>query len=458
VVLAVNKETKITIVADTNLFLQCKALAEIDWLLLFPEVLEIEVIVARVVIGELDRLKNDGSSRRARKARTAVSQFGEMLRSDDAIVIKKTTPHVVMRFAPRAQMRASDHPELDLSMNDDRFVAEAIELRAIGKSPVIITADIGVELTCKELGVRAFAIPEQWRLPPESDATEKELRRLQDESRKQPSIKIFFNDQLGNDVKQLDVVVLEMSSWDDAIKAKVLRAILRKHPMSKVTYDPSPFASLSFGTFSRHDVERYRDDYEDWRRGTEKWLDEIPELLELRGRIFAFELKINNSGQSPGEQLRLDLECSDGILFTHPDWAGNKVSTDKPPRPPRELGPLAHLGNAPFLDKLNELKQETRDPFALYFREEPSEEAGNDNVSVTCESLHPSRTASILVVAAISQDTTAGAISVSLSGRNIPTDSVTLPVRVVKRAYNSSDKELLSLLADPMIVDAVSDA
>jgi rRNA-processing protein FCF1 len=68
---------------DTNVFIQCLSLEELPWNDLFPEKSEIQLVVPRVVIAELDRLKNDVSARRSKRARYAASKFREMLQTQD---------------------------------------------------------------------------------------------------------------------------------------------------------------------------------------------------------------------------------------------------------------------------------------------------------------------------------------------------------------------------------------
>jgi hypothetical protein len=152
------------------MFLQCKALEELDWATSFPEA------------SELDRLKNDGNVRRAKRSRAGACRFLEMLRSDaQQSGIREIGPRIFMRFAPRSRLLQENFLNLDLTINVNRLVAEALQLSR-DEPVVILTEDIGVELTSKETGLNVRSLPEDWLLPPETDASKKELNRLKDAS------------------------------------------------------------------------------------------------------------------------------------------------------------------------------------------------------------------------------------------------------------------------------------
>src|SRR5260221_7173731 len=67
---------------DTNIFLQCKALNELQWSDAI-DADEIELLIGAPVQDEIDRLKNDGNQRRARRARDTNRLFRDVLASTD---------------------------------------------------------------------------------------------------------------------------------------------------------------------------------------------------------------------------------------------------------------------------------------------------------------------------------------------------------------------------------------
>ena len=66
----------LSLLADTNLFIQCPPLEDLDWSLLDTGGCDtIALIVARPVQREIDSLKGKGGTRVASKARNAASVF-----------------------------------------------------------------------------------------------------------------------------------------------------------------------------------------------------------------------------------------------------------------------------------------------------------------------------------------------------------------------------------------------
>ena len=72
--------TTLYLFADTNLFLQYKPLHEIGWCQL-GDFDDIEVVVCRTVLEEIDALKDGREGRRSSRARRAASTFREIVES-----------------------------------------------------------------------------------------------------------------------------------------------------------------------------------------------------------------------------------------------------------------------------------------------------------------------------------------------------------------------------------------
>ena len=79
---------------DTNLFIQCRPLHEIDWAACsdFAESQEIQLLVTNPVHREIDKMKNRGNDRIGRQARKASSDFREIVTSGKDIAIMEGGP------------------------------------------------------------------------------------------------------------------------------------------------------------------------------------------------------------------------------------------------------------------------------------------------------------------------------------------------------------------------------
>jgi len=318
----------LTVVADTNLFLQCKSLAELEWGLLFPSADEIRVLVPRVIVMELDRLKNDGNARRAKRARAAVALLRSVLRDPgQRICVRESEPSVDLSFCPRSLLRQENFPDLDLTNNDDRLVAEASLLMKVGSQLVILTGDVGVELTAKEMAVPTQWIPDDWWLPPEPDAAQKELSELKEARRLEPKLSISFCDDFGVEMREsLSHELLRLPPVSDEVCRKVVEAIRNAHPSSNaMSMGPEEFgrstflSDFRFGITGR-DIETYRDGYDQWVQELRRWTEELPEGIRIRSRIFGIQVSVANNGGGSAEELQLDVELSKGFSFIADSW------------------------------------------------------------------------------------------------------------------------------------------
>src|ERR1700730_3079901 len=85
---------------DTNAFVQCRPLDQVDWSA-WAEFDEVRMIVTRPVQNEIDKHKNKGSDRLAKRARLASSLFREIIKSsDDTKVIRETGPTIKLYLRP----------------------------------------------------------------------------------------------------------------------------------------------------------------------------------------------------------------------------------------------------------------------------------------------------------------------------------------------------------------------
>ena len=111
--------------ADTNVFIHCKALEELDWSI-WNDVQIIEVVVTRAVQREIDALKGRGNDRRARRARKASSRFREILEGKcERELVRKSGPSVRLAIRPELVPDPTVSPPLRYDEPDDRLVGAA---------------------------------------------------------------------------------------------------------------------------------------------------------------------------------------------------------------------------------------------------------------------------------------------------------------------------------------------
>ena len=185
--------------ADTNLFIQCRPLEELDWSL-WPEFAEVHLVVSRPVRREIDSQKNRGNDRVGRRSRAAHGLFREIILGErDHLLIRTARPQVKLFFDEGASPSAAWAERLDYSMPDDAIIGHMCAFREQdpGVDVRLLTNDSGPMVTAKTLGLPFIAIPHTWLLAPEASEAEKENRRLKEtivRLRAGPAFQIEFVD------------------------------------------------------------------------------------------------------------------------------------------------------------------------------------------------------------------------------------------------------------------------
>jgi len=181
---------------DTNIFLHYETIDHIDWQSHF-ESDEIVLIIAPVVIRELNRHKDFPSSPKPRdRAAASLSRLHEWLDREAPIFIRSA---VELQFHAVDPLLDFASEKLSRDIPDDHLIATVIEFRSENPSgkTVIVTDDLGLKLKSKSHAIQTFQLPISSRLPEEPDASEKRIKQLERELRRfqqrNPVLKLLFS-------------------------------------------------------------------------------------------------------------------------------------------------------------------------------------------------------------------------------------------------------------------------
>lgn len=172
---------KLYLFPDTNIFLQCKPLADVN----FSEIThcdEVCIIITRPIQQEIDRQKGQGNSRLSKKARTAASLFSKILDSVDmTLVIQEHSPRVFITIDLGLKPSSELSQQLDYQEADDRFVGIAAGYYATDKDSevAIITNDSGPRFSAIKHDITCYKVPSSWMLAPEADKKDKQIKLLE---------------------------------------------------------------------------------------------------------------------------------------------------------------------------------------------------------------------------------------------------------------------------------------
>lgn len=458
----------ITFFLDSNFFLHCQWLSQLPWREIAGGAEDVLVLVPRVVQEELDKLKHDGKSRRAERARKATSLLREVIEAPQLrLTVRSEGPRVVLSFPPRRLVSVAA-AQLDLSRQDDRLIQEALAYRAANPECDVrlLTNDTNAMLTARDCDLPYVHIPEAWLLAPEPDERDKVLselkRRLDVLERESPELSLRVVGIDGTEVQQVRAEVDTFPALSpESIEELVLEA-QSKYPMVQRfegasvpgrAFDASRSAVQSFRGHhegpSQKEVDHYkRVKYPRWLEEVRRFCNELPRLLELPSRRITLRFILTNSGVRPAENVVVEVRALGGLQLEPPgDGAnqGDKVEGLPPaPKPPsgRYVPSMFETlavsrdvtATFPALDLMSSLHRPAeRDPHAFYWKGGRPRIDEEDWVLTCAELRHQVEPEEFDVAIRIPASSliAKGAVTFRVTASNLPEPlSVTVPITV----------------------------
>jgi predicted ribonuclease YlaK len=169
---------EVHLIADTNLFFECKALEELPWSELGYD--PVVILLTKPVLDEIDKHKR-GSGRTRKRALEIFQRVRSMLESSaQEVEIQASSPRVVLRrTSPSVAPDPTHKDHLDYAKTDDRLIgiASTLSAQASGLDVKLFTDDTGPASTADGLGVPYLMISENWRRPA-SETTEERRSKI----------------------------------------------------------------------------------------------------------------------------------------------------------------------------------------------------------------------------------------------------------------------------------------
>jgi hypothetical protein len=352
---------------DTNIFLQCRPLAELPWgdLAAGDDLL---LLIPRPVQEEIDHLKQDGNSRRAKRARKASAFFRELLQlSDNTMTLREHSPKVQISFSPPIPAGKAASPFLDMSRSDDGILAELLvyaqehpDCRA-----ALLTHDTNPMLTAKRLDLEFLVIPDEWLLPPEQDERDKRIseleRRLTQYERLAPVIDISVTDGDGRTISSAQLTIRIHPDLSSEQIEGLLAMARKRHPIATdfgedtPAHPPPALGTLASNVIlaryegyewkyqapSKEAIAKYKEtEYPAWEAELVSFFQKLAARLEFPTRQATFAFIVDNKGSVPAENIVVEFETCGGILF-EPSRGSSRdkenveeLALPAPPKPP----------------------------------------------------------------------------------------------------------------------------
>jgi hypothetical protein len=403
---------------DTNFFLECRKASDLTWHELDGsppgQGPDIRLIVPSTVVTEIERHKQKGNSRTAKRARDASAVLRKALTSPDRTTeLRAASPRVVLSLPPVVRVDFSQFPNLDPVRPDHRIAAEYAEVLKTEPGLVVLTDDTLLVLAVRSLGFEALLIPESWKLAPEKDERDDEIDRLRDEldtyKQTSPEIALAVLDAERDEITSLEPRIQVFEPSDAEIES-AMTSIKADFPMAQDFRRTAPGATsalaASIASFAgtwrpprEDEIERYEtEDYPNWLESVSRALPALAARLNAISREIPFSVSISNTGFVNASNVRLTITAYDGILLLDSlsdedeEEQEKRLTLSAPPEAPRgryvsiatdfatrmpPMAPHAFPGGA--------LTPRKRDPTGFYYADVPR--APVDGLELTCEAL-----------------------------------------------------------------------
>ena len=477
---------------DTNLFVQCCPLAEIDWST-WSTFDEIRLIVCRPIQRELDRQKGRGNDRIGRRARRVHSTIRKMIvDNDDHITIQEKTPLVKLVLDPSCLPDPKLANTLDYSHVDDCLVGCVHSYRKAHPCCDIrlLTHDSGPMATARMLSLPFMAIPDEWLLPPERSDEERQIGRLNDELVKLKNTEPHFAIHgIDSDDRGYDSIKFELTRHSELSDHEVtacMDSLKREFPPATYFGPRERPQSRSLGTVAgilssmyrfvpapEDEIENYMHTaYPQWVEKCENTLRQLADSADIAEGPIVLRFAVENNGSRPGKDILVTISAHGNFLIRplqlEQDDDGLKdssagLSLPLPPEPPKETWKTTLEMLSPAVEGLDVLTRfpgpealvpgpidPRRDPNAFYYK--PCRpEVPVRSYSLECEQWRHGMEAEVFEseMCLISPDIgISGAIECMIHAENL-----SMPVRKVIPVRGTITRVGVRAIADSLITD-----
>ena len=328
------------------IFLHCVPIQQMK----VPELLgvgSITLVVPRVTVQELDKHKNTHQSR---KIRDRASDSLKMIKSCMDSSEKELWPGVRLELVARPP-RDLEQQGLNIDWRDDEFVANVLKYKMDHPLDrvVLISHDVGPQITAIQLEIETAEIPESWRIPAEDDPLVKENRRLKNELMKlqnaQPEL-ILRLSEMQDDDEHIDFEIACPTENEIPDKAKIIAELRKSYPEqhppdqkeaapAKLPQIGSLMAKTSSGSIPVSEYKRYNQELERYFLNYERYLDRLTDFPSQPGRTLSLHLEVRNLGGAPATDVDVYVHFPDGFSLYTEDELPGKPKEPKAPKEPQ---------------------------------------------------------------------------------------------------------------------------
>lgn len=338
---------KLYLFPDTNIFLQCKPLDQVN----FKEITDcdvIEVIITRPVQQEIDRQKGQGNTRLSKKAKTTASLFKRIIQAEGRVLcLKDSSPRVTIKMD--VQLRPDDALAqfLNYQEADDQFVgiASGFAIPDNGDEKAIITCDSGPMISAITHEIQCPEVPDSWMLMPETDEQAKKIAQLEKELKKHTEARPLF--AINTDTVDWDGRHFNFTSYiyspltEDEVarlKSKLSSAIPLVTNFTEGKPETASSGVLSsamramldevYEEASEKDIASYQIQYPQWLNDCEEILRTLHNSLNPQCFKHPLCFFVSNLGHAIAERAEISFSASGTFGLGDSTWKLDKMRTE----------------------------------------------------------------------------------------------------------------------------------
>lgn len=493
--------TRIAIIyPDTNLFLQCHPLKDLDWSS-WASYDELHLMICRSVQRELDVIKK-GTNDKATRARRAIRMVRTILNDTEPnyVVVKRAKPLVKLQLS--AILRPSSELEevLQYSKPDDELVGYAYRHReeSLEADVFLLTHDTGPMATAKSVGLDYREIPDRWLIDSQQVSPDLEkqrlIKRIQELERQEPRIEFdVVNYPYERDgVIEIYYPIYDSLSQDEidshiqTIKTLVLMQteFRSNEPEERSVASLAGFAGAFRGRYepaTEEEIRRYQDrEYPHWLSKCESLLSNLHSSLQEQQPRPYFEFAVSNVGTRPARDVLITFVAQGDFRISVEPYSGTEETDEQvqdplgfpePPQAPAgrwtgQYGDIRSMASAfgslksilgdsqDYGYLLSKLDTPSRDPNGFYYKPQRPINP-TDSFSLVCEQWRHRTEREVFngdFHFDLGEEETDGAIACEIHAENLtrPLRKV-VPVRIrtTRTGTNSAIRDLFRRLQGP---------
>ena len=351
------RSTSAHIFIDANTALHFKRPDQIDWRTLV-NANDVVLVAAPVLLRELEEQKViNGSSKLRDRAADYIKWLYQFVRQPETEV----RAGVRWWFLP-------DEPQLDfaaerlsLTIADDHLIASVLHYtRQSVISALVATADLGLEVKLRSRGIGVLELPEDLRLPAESDPIELENRNLRRQiarfEARAPKLSVVFEggaqhralcfrDPNANSVPSL----VQIRADNPYMHGK--KAVARPRDRVGAAFADIQRLTQQLGV-SPERADKYNEELEQYFNQYQRYLDHHAAWRETLSLHHLVKFVIANDGTAPASNIDLDLFFPDGTRPVDEDDIPKEPKAAKAPERPQGIVEMRGLGGSDYLSPL----------------------------------------------------------------------------------------------------------